>query len=188
MRAAIVTISDRSFRGERADVSGPVLKTLLEAAGAVVVETVVVPDERTQITATLCRLADETACELIFTTGGTGLSPRDVTPEATRAVVTREVPGIEQAIYQASLTQTPYAMLSRGVAGVRGHTLILNFPGSPKAVKECFAVVESVLAHAVKLLRDDDPYTEPDHLPAPRQAGDESARQAGTCHPSRSLS
>ena len=95
---------------------------------------------------------------------------------------------MEEAIRQESLKATPLAMLSRGIVGVRGQTLILNFPGSPKAVKECFAVVEPVLAHAVKLLRDENPYADADHLPAPRQEGDESARQAGACRPSRSLS
>ena len=97
-------------------------------------------------------------CHLVVTTGGTGVSPRDTTPEATRRVIERELPGIEMAIQQASLKQTPFAMLSRAVAGVRGHALILNLPGSPKAVKECFAVVEPVLPHALMLLQDHDPY------------------------------
>ena len=158
MRAAVVTVSDRSFRGERPDVSGPVLKQLLEQTSAEVVELAIVPDESAIIAQALIRLADEQRCEVIFTTGGTGLSPRDVTPEATRQVIDREVPGMEAAILRESLKQTPFAMLSRGVVGVRGHTLIVNVPGSPKAVEECFAVVEPVLAHAVKLLRDENPY------------------------------
>jgi len=172
MRTAVVTVSDRSFRGERPDVSGPVLKQLLEEAGADVMEAVVVPDDPSVIAQTLIRLTDEVRCELVFTTGGTGLSPRDTTPEATKQVIDKDVPGMEEAIRQESLKQTPFAMLSRGIVGVRGQTLILNFPGSPKAVKECFAVVEPVLAHAVKLLRDENPYTETDHA----------------CQPSRSLS
>ena len=172
MRAAVVTVSDRSFRGERPDLSGPVLKQLLEEAGAHVVEAVVVPDDPSVIAQALIRLADEIRCELVFTTGGTGLSPRDTTPEATKRVIDKEVPGMEEAIRQESLKTTPFAMLSRGMVGVRGHTLILNFPGSPKAVKECFAVVEPVLAHAVKLLRDENPYADTDH----------------SCQPSRSLS
>ena len=159
MRAAVVTVSDRSFRGERPDVSGPVLAQLLEHAGAEVVGTTVVPDEPSVIAQTLIRFADEVRCELIFTTGGTGLSPRDTTPEATKQVIEKELPGMEEAIRQESLKATRFAMLSRGVVGARGQTLIINFPGSPKAVKECFAVVEPVLAHAVALLRDEDPYT-----------------------------
>lgn len=163
MRAAVVTASDRSFRGERPDLSGPALSELLKNAGIQVVETVVIPDELATIAQTLIRLTDEVQCELIITTGGTGLSPRDTTPEATRQVIERQVPGIEQAIQHESLKRTPYAMLSRGLAGVRGQTLILNFPGSPKAVQECFAVVAPILEHAVKLLRDEDPYKKEPH-------------------------
>ena len=172
MRAAVVTVSDRSFQGTRPDVSGPVLRQLLEDAGADVVEAVVVPDDPASITQALIRLTDEVRCELVFTTGGTGLSPRDTTPEATQRVIEKTVPGMEEAIRQESLKQTPLAMLSRGIVGVRGQTLILNFPGSPKAVRECFAVVAPVLSHAVKLLRDENPYAEAEHQ----------------CRPSRSLS
>ena len=161
MRAAIVTVSDRSFRGERPDVSGPALKGLVEHLGAEVVKTVVVPDEPALIAQTLIQLTDVLGCTLVITTGGTGLSPRDTTPEATRRVIEKELLGMELAIHQASLQQTPFAMLSRGVAGVRGQSLILNFPGSPKAVAECFAVVAPVLGHAIKLLRDEDPYQHP---------------------------
>jgi molybdenum cofactor synthesis domain-containing protein len=167
MRAAVVTVSDRSFRGERPDVSGPVLAALLERAGAEVCEAIVVPDDPAMIAQALIRLADEVGCELIVTTGGTGLSPRDTTPEATKHVIDKTVPGMEEAIRQESLKRTPLAMLSRGIVGVRGQTLILNFPGSPKAVKECFAVVEPVLPHAVKLLRDENPYAEADHTCRP---------------------
>ena len=163
MRAAVVTVSDRSFRGERPDISGPVLKQLLEEAGANVVEVMVVPDDPSVIAKALIRLTDEIRCELIFTTGGTGLSPRDTTPEATKRVIDKDVPGMEEAIRQESLKKTPLAMLSRGMVGVRGQTLILNFPGSPKAVKECFAVVAPVLSHAVKLLWDENPYADTDH-------------------------
>jgi molybdenum cofactor synthesis domain-containing protein len=174
MRAAVVTVSDRSFRGERPDVSGPALRRLLDEAGVEVAETMIVPDDPSVIAQALIRLADELRCDLIFTTGGTGLSPRDTTPEATRQVMTKDVPGMAEAIRQDSLKKTPLAMLSRGVAGARGRTLIMNFPGSPKAVKECFAVVAPVLSHAVKLLRDENPYAEAEHLPAPN-----SVRQAG---------
>ena len=167
MRAAVVTVSDRSFRGERPDVSGPVLKQLLEEAGAHVVEAVVVPDDPVVIAQALIKLTDEVRCELVFTTGGTGLSPRDTTPEATRQVIDKELLGMALAIHQESLKKTPFAMLSRGVVGVRRQALILNFPGSPKAVKECLAVVAPVLSHAVKLLRDEDPYRHP-VAPCPR--------------------
>ena len=172
MRAAVVTVSDRSFRGERPDLSGPVLKALLESAGAEVAEMVVVPDDPAVIAQTLIRLADAVRCALIVTTGGTGLSPRDTTPEATKQVIDKDVPGMAEAIRQESLKATPLAMLSRGMVGVRGQALILNFPGSPKAVKECFAVVAPVLHHAVKLLRDENPYAEAEHV----------------CRPSHSLS
>ena len=158
MRAAIVTISDRSFRGERPDASGPVLKQLVEAAGAERVESVLVPDDVPTIASHLIRLSDFERCDAIFTTGGTGLSPRDVTPEATSQVIHRRLAGMEEAIRQESLKRTPFAMLSRAIVGVRGQTLIINFPGSPKAVKECFEVVKPVLNHAVKLLRDENPY------------------------------
>ena len=163
MRAAVVTVSDRSFMGERPDVSGPVLKALLEGAGAEGVEVTIVPDDPAIIAQALIRLADELRCELICTTGGTGLSPRDTTPEATKQVIDKDVPGMAEAMRQESLKHTPFAMLSRGLVGVRGQTLILNLPGSPKAVKECFAVIEPVLAHAVKLLRDENPYHEAEH-------------------------
>ena len=157
MNTAVVTVSDRAFRGERADVSGPVLKRLLEELSNVV-EIVVVPDDPRMIAQTLIRLTDDVRCELIVTTGGTGLSPRDTTPEATLGVIDRRVPGMEEAIRQDSLKRTPFAMLSRGVVGVRGRTLIVNFPGSPKAVRECFAIVQPILDHAVTLLRDENPY------------------------------
>ena len=170
MRAAVVTVSDRSFRGERPDMSGPVLKRLLEATGADVAECIVVPDEQAVIVHALIRLADTAACELVVTTGGTGVSPRDVTPEATRSVVEKTLPGMEEAIRRESAKRTPFAMLSRAVVGVRGRTLFINLPGSPKAVRECFAVVQPVLTHATTLLRDENPYAETDHTCRPRHS------------------
>jgi molybdenum cofactor synthesis domain-containing protein len=158
MRAAVLTISDRSFRGERPDGSGPALRALLAAAGANVVHSEILPDDITLIARALAELADVQQCDVVITTGGTGLSPRDTTPEATHRVIEKRLWAMELAIFQESMQQTPYAMLSRGVVGVRGRTLILNFPGSPKAVKECFAVVQPVLRHTVKLLRDENPY------------------------------
>lgn len=150
--AAVLTVSDRSAAGETEDRSGPLLAELLTAAGFAVGERAVVPDERDRIAAQLRAWADSGRVRLICTTGGTGLAPRDVTPEATRAVLEREAPGIAEAMRAASLTQTPLAMLSRATAGVRGATLIVNLPGSPKAVRECFAVVAPVLRHALELI------------------------------------
>ena len=155
MKAAVLTVSDRSSAGERADRSGPVLRRVLEDLGAEVVDVQVVPDDRDQIEQALRRWADDVRVDLVLTTGGTGLAPRDVTPEATLAVIEREAPGLAEAIRLRSLDVTPMAMLSRGVAGVRARTLIINLPGSPKAVVECVAVIAPVLAHAVELLRGD---------------------------------
>jgi molybdenum cofactor synthesis domain-containing protein len=152
IRAAVLTVSDRSARGERADESGAVLAELLREAGASVVAREVVSDELESLTAKLGELADREDVNLLVTTGGTGLSPRDNTPEATRAVIEREVPGIGEAMRAETLRQTPTAMLSRAVCGVRSGTLVVNLPGSPKAVRECFAVIRPVLAHAVATL------------------------------------
>jgi molybdopterin adenylyltransferase len=149
-RGAVVTISDACARGEREDTSGAALRELL-ATVADVTESRLIPDDRQRIEATLVELA-ELRIDLVLTTGGTGLGPRDVTPEATMAVVERQVPGLAEAMRQESLKKTPHAMLSRGVAGVRGRTLIVNMPGSPKAVQECFEVIAPVLAHAVHIL------------------------------------
>lgn len=149
-KAAVLTVSDRSFRGERPDEAGPLAASLLEAAGYRVVETAVVPDEQPEIEAALIRLADEAA--LVVTSGGTGFSPRDVTPEATAAVCQRMAPGIPEAMRAASLAVTPRAMLSRAAAGIRGGTLIVNLPGSPKAVRENLEAVLPALEHGLKML------------------------------------
>ena len=149
-KAAVLTVSDRSFRGERPDEAGPLAASLLEAAGYRVVETAVVPDEQPEIEAALIRLAGEAA--LVITSGGTGFSPRDVTPEATAAVCQRMAPGIPEAMRAASLTVTPRAMLSRAAAGIRGGTLIVNLPGSPKAVRENLEAVLPALEHGLKML------------------------------------
>ena len=158
MRAAVLTVSDRSARGERGDASGPVLAELLCEAGAVVVTREVVSDELEPLAAKLRELADRADVNLLMTTGGTGLGPRDNTPEATRAVIEREVPGLSEAMRAETLKQTPTAMLSRGVCGVRSGALVVNLPGSPKGVRECFEVLRPVLAHAVATLagRSDD--------------------------------
>ena len=152
IRAAVLTVSDRSARGEREDESGELLVELLREAGAAVVLKEVVADDLEPLAERLRALAERDDVNLVVTTGGTGLSPRDNTPEATRAVVEREVPGLAEAMRAETLRQTPTAMLSRGLCGVRSGALIVNLPGSPKGVRECFAVVRPVLAHAVGLL------------------------------------
>lgn len=155
-RVAILTVSDRSSQGVREDASGKLIEVLVTAKlDAEVVAYQVVPDELNHIAAVLQVWADDRVADLILTTGGTGLAPRDVTPEATRSVIEREVPGIPEAMRAASLAVTPFAMLSRMVAGTRGQTLIINLPGSPKGVRENLSVVLPALAHGLdKLLGD----------------------------------
>ena len=150
--AAVLTVSDRSFRGQRPDEAGPLVCSLLEEAGYSILETGVVPDEQQDIEAALVRLADQTGAALVVTTGGTGFSPRDVTPEATLAVCNRLTPGIPEAMRAASLAITPRAMLSRAAAGIRGGTLIINLPGSPKAARENLEAVLPALEHGLKML------------------------------------
>lgn len=152
IRAAVITASDACSRGERADDSGMALVELLDAAGAEVVEKKILSDDLEPLIQTLAAIARRDDINLIVTTGGTGLGPRDNTPEATLRVIEREVPGIAEAIRAESLKVTQMAMISRGVAGVASGTLIINLPGSPKAVRESFAVIKPVLAHAVDLL------------------------------------
>jgi len=153
MKAAIVTISDT--RDEDNDASGDLLVGLLSEFGATVMGKSIITDDKLAIQEKLTGLCDNGEIDLIVTTGGTGFGPRDSTPEATLAVVEREVPGIAEAMRRHSADHTPMAMLSRGVCGIRGKTLILNFPGSPKAVNECFEVVRPVLLHAIQVLSGD---------------------------------
>ncbi len=152
IRAGVLTVSDKASRGERKDRSGPALVEMLAATGAEVVRTAIVPDDREEIGAVLTAWADE-GLDLVLTTGGTGFSPRDWTPEATKAVLDRETPGISEAIRSAGLTKTPTAMLSRAVSGIRKATLIINLPGSERSVREGLAAVLDVLPHAVEVLR-----------------------------------
>ena len=147
-RVAVITSSDKGFRGEREDLSGPAVKEIMEAAGYEVVSVEVLPDDRGMLSARMAEIADMGLAELILTTGGTGFSQRDVTPEATEDVIERRVPGIPEAMRAFSLTITKRAMLSRATAGIRKGTLIVNLPGSPKAVKEC---LES-LGHGIEIL------------------------------------
>ena len=150
--AAVITVSDACSRGEREDTSGAALTQLLTDLGATIVERRILSDDLEPLVQTLRELADRNDVNLIITTGGTGLGPRDNTPEATRRVIEREAPGIAEAIRAESLKVTPMAMISRGVCGARSGTLIINLPGSPKAVKESFAVIAPVLSHALDLL------------------------------------
>jgi molybdopterin adenylyltransferase len=154
IRAVVITLSDAGHRGDRDDESGPALEQLLNEIGAEYVERLLLPDEQLLITEKLMHYADRTSANLILTTGGTGFTSRDVTPEATRAVFDREAPGIAEAMRAASLSKTPRAMLSRGVSGIRGTTLIVNFPGSPTACREQFDVVRDALPHAIDKLFD----------------------------------
>lgn len=151
--SAILTISDRSYYGEREDASGPVIREMLQKNNFEVIFYQIIPDEKDIIAQKLIELSDDIRADLIITTGGTGLSPRDVTPEATLQVIDKRVFGLEEAMRAESMKITPHGMLSRAVAGVRGKTLIINLPGSPKAVKENLSVVLPAIPHAIEILR-----------------------------------
>ena len=151
MTFGVLCVSDRCSKGLCEDKSGPLISELLSDIGKTV-EYIIVPDERDEISKALIYLCDDVGTDVVFTTGGTGFAPRDVTPEASKAVFDREAPGISEAIRQKSLLITPKAMLSRGTSGIRRNTLIINLPGSPKAVKESLEVVLPVLEHAVETM------------------------------------
>jgi molybdenum cofactor synthesis domain-containing protein len=154
MRAAIVTISSSKARGEGADESGPALVEFARSLGAELEGTDVIPDDRDQIESRLRHWSDERGCDLVLTSGGTGFATTDVTPEATKAVLDREAPGIAEAMRAASREHTPHWMLSRAVAGIRGHTLIVNFPGSPRSIRETADALAPALPHALALIAD----------------------------------
>ena len=162
MRIALLTISDRSARGERPDASGPALEQAVLSLGWQVTRRSIVPDDLPAIRDVLADWGDSGEIDVILTTGGTGFSPRDVTPEATHAVIDRSAPGLAEAMRAASLAITPHAMLSRAAAGIRKRTLIVNLPGSPKGALENLQVIAAVLPHAIQLLGD-DPQAEAGH-------------------------
>jgi molybdopterin adenylyltransferase len=151
-RAVVITVSDACSRGERKDESGEVLMQLLKEMGAEIVATRIISDDLEPLTETLREFAHRPDVDVIVTTGGTGFAPRDNTPEATLAVIEREAPGLAEAMRTETLKNTPMAMISRGVCGICSRTLIVNLPGSPKAVRESFAVIKPVLGHAVALI------------------------------------
>ena len=155
LRAAVLTVSDRSSEGIRPDASGPALVARINELSWQVVSVAVCPDDAESIAKQLVQWADNDVADLILTTGGTGLAPRDVTPEATANVVTRLIPGIAEAMRASSLLKTPHAMLSRAIAGVRGRSLIINLPGSPKGALENLAAVAGAIEHAVSKIQGD---------------------------------
>jgi molybdenum cofactor synthesis domain-containing protein len=151
-RIAILTVSDRGARGEREDLSGDAIEEIIAGQGWELAARDIVPDDSDEVASRLKYFSDELRVDLVLTTGGTGLSPRDVTPEATRRVIEREAPGFAEAMRSASLARTPYAMLSRAVSGVRSSTLIVNLPGSPRAVRENLEVILPALPHGLEKL------------------------------------
>ncbi len=156
IKCAIITLSDKGSRGEREDRSGSLLKELVEKDIAVVEYYEIIPDEKELIIQQLLRFCEKDKVDLILTTGGTGVSPRDVTPDATKVVIEKEIPGFGELMRIESLKKTPHAILSRATAGVRGETLIINLPGSPKAVKECFNAIKGAIPHAIEKIKGSD--------------------------------
>ncbi len=155
MKAAVLTVSDKGFKKQRVDTSGPVIKRMLCEIGAEVKVYDIVPDEAALIKNKLVYYADELSLDIVVTTGGTGVSPRDVTPEATKAVIQIDVPGIAEAMRMESFKKTPHAVISRGYSGIRNKTLIINLPGSPKAAEENLRTVLPALPHAVSKIKGD---------------------------------
>jgi molybdopterin adenylyltransferase len=154
--AGIITVSDKGSQGKREDLSGPAIAEMLASSDILIKHTVIVPDEIDQIKETIINFADVKKLDLILTTGGTGVSPRDVTPEATLDVIDKQIPGMAEAMRRQSMLVTPHAMISRALAGIRGRTLIINLPGSPKGAKENLAVVLPAIKHAVEKIMGDE--------------------------------
>ena len=154
--AGVITVSDRGSRGEREDKSGQEIVSMLKGIAATVVHTIIIPDEKDQIKDALIECTDKKKLDLIVTTGGTGVSPRDVTPDATLEVIDKEVPGMAEAMRRESAAITPHAMISRAVVGIRGCSLIINLPGSPRGVRENLAVILPALKHAIEKIKGDD--------------------------------
>jgi molybdenum cofactor synthesis domain-containing protein len=154
-KVAILTISDRGSKGEREDSSGPLIQEMVKDLPGKVVHYEIIPDEKDLIVRALKKSVDELKADLVLTTGGTGMSPRDVTPDATLMVIDKEVPGFSEAMRAESLKKTPHAMISRAMVGIRGSSLIVNLPGSPKSVKENLSVILSALPHALSKLKGD---------------------------------
>ena len=155
-RVAVITVSDRGSRGERKDTSGPEIAGILEAHGMEIVSRLLVPDERDMISHALIEMCDSNKIDLILTTGGTGVSPRDVTPDATKDVIDREIPGMAEEMRRQSGLVTPNAMISRAIAGIRGRALIINLPGSPRGAKENLSVLLPALNHAMEKIQGDE--------------------------------
>ncbi len=154
-RAAVVTVSDRGSRGEREDASGPEIARILESVGIEIAARRIIPDEKELIRQTLIELCERDTIDLILTTGGTGVSPRDVTPDATRDVIERDIPGMAEEMRRQSGLVTPHAMISRAIAGIRNQTLIINLPGSPRGARENLNVVLAALNHAIEKIQGD---------------------------------
>ncbi len=154
LRFAVLTISDRSSRGERPDTSGPALTEYIESKGGVISHFRIIPDDKIDIKTELIKLCENADCDIILTTGGTGITPRDVTPEATIEIIEKLIPGISEHIRTSSMQITPHAMLSRGVAGICRGTLIVNLPGSPKGAVESLSFIHDILPHAVAQIQN----------------------------------
>lgn len=155
-RAVIITVSDRGSRGEREDRSGPEIDGMIRTMGMAIVGRAIIPDEKEMISQTLREWCEGDKADLILTTGGTGVSPRDVTPDATREVIDREIPGMGEAMRRQSADITPHAMISRALAGIRGRTLIINLPGSPKGARENLSALMPALVHAIEKIKGDE--------------------------------
>jgi molybdenum cofactor synthesis domain-containing protein len=155
MRAGVITLSDKGSKGQREDVSGKLVRDMLKDAGICVDIYEIIPDEHDLIVSTLKNWCDSKELSLIVTTGGTGVSPRDVTPDATLKVIEKEIPGMAEVMRMKSLEKTPHAMISRAVAGIRGKTLIVNLPGSPGGVKDCLSAIIAALPHAIQKISGD---------------------------------